>query len=55
MASLKYEEVHLKDYREVREARSGIGQWFEFYNRSRPHQTLGYRTPAAIYKEGGVA
>lgn len=53
--SLKYEEVYLRDYREVSEARSGIGQWFEFYNRSRPHQALGYRTPAAIYKEGGVA
>lgn len=53
--SLKYEEVYLKDYRQVSEARSGIEKWFEFYNSRRPHQALGYRTPAAIYKDGGFA
>jgi putative transposase len=51
--SLKHEEVYLKDYRQVSEARSGIEQWFEFYNHRRPHQSLGYRTPAVVYKEGG--
>ena len=50
--SLKYEEVYLKDYQRVSEARSGIERWFEFYNHHRPHQSLGYRTPAAVYKEG---
>jgi transposase InsO family protein len=30
--SLKYEEVYLRDYGTVPEAREGIGQWFEFYN-----------------------
>ena len=53
--SLKYEEVYLKDYQRVNEARSGIEQWFEFYNHRRPHQSLGYRTPAAVYKEGVIA
>ncbi len=52
--SLKHEEVYLKDYRQVSEARRSIEQWFEFYNHSRPHQSLGYRTPGAVYKEGGV-
>ena len=47
--SLKYEEVYLKDYRRVDEARNGIEQWFDFYNHRRPHQALGYRTPAALY------
>ena len=42
--SLKYEEVHLKAYANGLEARSGIGQWFRFYNESRPHQALGYET-----------
>lgn len=51
--SLKYEEVYLNDYQRVSEARSGIGRWFEFYNHKRPHQSLGHRTPAAVYKEGG--
>jgi putative transposase len=50
--SLKYEEVYLKDYQRISEARSGIERWFEFYNHHRPHQSLGYRTPAAVYKEG---
>ena len=45
--SLKYEEVHLKAYANGLEARIGIGQWFRFYNERRPHQALGYKTPAA--------
>jgi putative transposase len=47
--SLKYEEVYLKDYRLVPEARAGIGAWFRYYNHARPHQSLGYRTPAGVY------
>src|SRR3982750_641583 len=49
--SLKHEEVYLNDYERVSEARSGIERGFEFYNHRRPHQSLGYRTPAAIYQE----
>jgi putative transposase len=47
--SLKHEEVHLKAYANGLEARIGIGQWLRFYNDSRPHQALGYKTPAAIW------
>ena len=47
--SLKYEEVYLKDYASVREARAGIQRYFRFYNHERLHQSLDYRTPAAIY------
>jgi len=47
--SLKYEEVHLKVYANGLEARIGIDQWFGFYNDSRPHQALGYKTPAASW------
>ena len=47
--SLKYEEVYLRDYGMVLEARRGIGDWFEFYNHRRPHQALKYRTPAEVY------
>ena len=53
--SLKYEEVYLKDYQRVSEARIAIAQWFDFYNYHRPHQALGYRTPAAVYKERRIA
>ena len=47
--SLKYEEVYLKDYPSVPEARAGIARYFQFYNQERLHQSLEYRTPAAIY------
>ena len=47
--SLKYEEVYLKAYTDGREARSQIGEYFRFYNTQRPHQALGYRTPAEVY------
>ncbi len=47
--SLKYEEVYLRDYRDVRESRSGISRYLNFYNYERPHQSLGYRTPAGVY------
>jgi putative transposase len=47
--SLKYEEIYLRDYGLVPEARAAIGNWFRFYNQQRPHQSLGYRTPAKLY------
>ena len=36
----------------VAEARTGINAYLEFYNRQRPHQALGYRTPAQVYQNG---
>jgi putative transposase len=48
--SLKYEEVYLRDYQVVPEARQGIANWFRFYNYQRPHQSLDYQTPAIIYR-----
>jgi putative transposase len=48
--SLKYEEVYLRDYRLVSEARAGISRYFQFYNYERPHQSLEYRTPADLYR-----
>ena len=50
--SVKYEEVYLKAYQTVAEARTGINAYLEFYNRQRPHQALGYRTPAQVYQNG---
>ena len=50
--SLKYEEVYLNAYASVAEAKTGIGAWLDFYNKERPHQSLGYRTPRQIYEEG---
>ena len=50
--SVKYEEVYLKAYRNGSEARRGIGAYLDFYNRERPHQSLGYRTPAQVFASG---
>jgi putative transposase len=51
--SLKYEEVYLKDYESVKEARTGIDRYLRFYNQERLHQSLDYRTPVAIYQARG--
>lgn len=47
--SLKYEDIYLRDYSNGLEAGRGLGQWFERYNTRRPHQALGYATPAEVY------
>jgi putative transposase len=47
--SVKYEEVYLKDYRDVAEAKAGLSQYFRFYNEERIHQALDYRTPQSVH------
>jgi len=47
--SLKYEEVFLNEYNSVREAKSAIGSYIDFYNHERLHQSLGYYTPHEVY------
>ena len=49
--SLKYEEVYLHEYQSPKEARERIQSWFSFYNRERPHQSLGYKTPWEVLNE----
>ena len=48
--SLKYEEVYIKAYGSVPDARRGIGEWLAFYNDVRPHQALDYRTPREVFE-----
>jgi len=47
--TVKYEEVYLQCYETPRAARQGLTRYFHFYNHERPHQALGYQTPAALY------
>lgn len=47
--SVKYEEVYLKAYDSVGEARASLGRYFDFYNRKRPHSSLDARTPDRAY------
>jgi putative transposase len=52
--SLKHEDIYLKHYADGREAGAGIAKWIAFYNGSRPHQALGYKTPMAVWREGTI-
>lgn len=47
--TIKYENIFLKSYRTIDEAKIGLTDYLKFYNTKRPHQSLDYRTPAAIY------
>ena len=43
--SVKYEEVYLRAYDSVGDARASLGRYLAFYNGRRPHSSLGARTP----------
>ncbi len=47
--SIKYEEVYLKAYESVSEARASIGRYLSFYNSGRPHSSLDRQTPDQVY------
>ena len=47
--SVKYEEVYLKAYESVAEARAGIGTYLKFYNSERRHQGINRQTPDQVY------
>lgn len=49
--SVKYEEVYLRAYESVTEARTRIGYYFRFYNSQRKHQSLGMTPDQAFYQE----
>ena len=47
--TVKYENVFIHDYQNIKEAKIGLAQYFQFYNHRRMHQSLDYKTPAQIY------
>jgi putative transposase len=47
--TIKYEEVYLKTYESVSQARASIGQYLKFYNSGRPHSRLDRQTPDQVY------
>ena len=50
--TVKYEEVYLKDYQGIEDARQGLAAYLDFYNQERLHQSLNYKTPAKVYGHG---
>ena len=53
--SVKYEEVYLRAYDSVGEARASLGRYLDFYNRKRPHSSLDARTPDRAYFDAPAA
>ena len=51
---MKYEEVYLRAYTNGREAKDGLETYLHVYNTQRPHQALGYRTPAEVFNGDAV-
>ena len=51
--SVKWELIYLKTFDDGRQLSRQVTDWFHWYNRQRPHQSLNYRTPDEIYFEGG--
>lgn len=52
--TLKYEDVHIKAYETVSEARESLAAFVKFYNFERPHQSLNYKVPADLYFARGA-
>jgi putative transposase len=52
--TVKYEDIYLRGYEAVPELHRGLARYFAFYNDERLHQSLGYRTPAAVYRGVGI-
>ena len=53
--SVKYEDIYLRGYERVPQLEEGLGRYFPYYNEERLHQSLGYRTPGSVYREGRQA
>ena len=49
--SLKYEQIRLYSYANLKELREQITEWMDFYNHERDHQHLGYTTPWSNYEQ----
>ena len=47
--TIKYEEIYLRAYRSVSEARGSLGRYLAFYNRCRPHSSLDRHAPDQVY------
>ena len=52
--SIKYEDIYIRGYETVPELHRGLSRYFGFYNDERLHQSLEYRTPAAVYQGASI-
>lgn len=54
LRSLKYDEVYINEYHNIRDARKKIGDYIAIYNTVRHHSAIGYKTPASVYFESSL-
>ena len=47
--TVKQENIYLNSYQDILETKTGLNEYFPFYNNERRHQSLNYRLPAEIY------
>jgi len=52
--TVKYEEVYLKAYDSIKDARTSLAKYFLFYNSERRHQSLGRSTPDEVHFESAA-
>jgi putative transposase len=50
--SIKYEDIYPSSYKDIKEARVGIGEYMKIYNSERLHSSLDYLTPDEVYYKG---
>ena len=48
---IKYEEIYLKEYEAVKDLQESLKNYFDYCNKERPHQSLGYKTPWEVQYE----
>ena len=52
--SVAYEKVYLRVYDDIRDTKTSLGRYLEFYNSERRHQSLDRRTPDQVYYEHAI-
>ena len=50
--SVKYEDIYLRQYQNIPECKTGLGEYFRTYDVERRHQALDYKTPREVYYDG---
>lgn len=52
--TVKYEKIYVCDFENMAELKQALTEYFNRYNYERKHQSLGYKTPAQVYYNGGI-
>jgi putative transposase len=53
--TVKYEDIYLREYKNIPEVKAGLKKYFRFYNQERYHQSLEYKTPVEVFAEKKIS